>query len=158
AAPAQEAAPSSAGSLFDVAPSETEPAKAEEPAAQETELAAKAESTDGISSGGSLFDVAPSEPEPAKAEEPKAAAATEEAPATEAKPAQADISSAGSLFDIAPTEPEPPQAEEPKAEASEEEPEKAPAPEATTTSSNGEANEPKRPAGGIDENKSLFDF
>ncbi|HET7532329.1 MAG TPA: heterodisulfide reductase-related iron-sulfur binding cluster [Nocardioidaceae bacterium] len=174
AAPAQEAAPSSAGSLFDVAPSEPEPAKAEEPAAQETEPAAKSESTDGISSGGSLFDIAPTEPEPAKAEptakaaaEPEAEApaaesepapATEEAPATETKPAQADISSAGSLFDIAPTEPEPPQAEEPKAEASEEEPEKAPAPEATTTSSNGEANEPKRPAGGIDENKSLFDF
>lgn len=101
------------GSLFDVAPSEPEPAKTEatpaaEPQAKAAPAEAKAapaeETAEGpksdsgaaepsLGTGGSLFDIAPSEPEPAKTEpapaqaeaSDPAAATSEAAPAAEAE-------------------------------------------------------------------------
>ncbi len=145
-----ESSLSAGGSLFDVAPSEPEPAAKSEP----TEAAAPA--------------VEEPAAEPAKAEP----AAATESPATESS-----ISSTGSLFDIAPSEPEPaakaeaPDAEAPDAEAPDAELAEAEAPEekaepaadagsnaAATATSSGETHEPQKPEGGIDEKKSLFDF
>ncbi|HSJ22546.1 MAG TPA: heterodisulfide reductase-related iron-sulfur binding cluster, partial [Nocardioidaceae bacterium] len=146
------------GSLFDT-PAESAPAEAAEP---------KAPAEPSIGTGGSLFDVAPSEPEPArpepvKAEEPKAAEPkAEAAPTPEAPAGESKIESAGSLFDLSPSEPEPAKAEQPEAEqpeAEQPEAEEAPA-EATPNApeSSGEKHEPKKPEGGIDESKSLFDI
>jgi Fe-S oxidoreductase len=187
AEPKQESALGS-GSLFDTpaesAPAEAPEPKAAEPQA-EAAPAAEPKATEpesSIGSGGSLFDVAASEPEqPAKAESaPAAEAKAEPAPAAEAKPetvaeaaptpaapaGESKIESAGSLFDLAPSEPEPAEAEPAPAEAdqAQEEPEAEATPAAPAESddsapaSSGEKHEPKKPEGGIDESKSLFDI
>ncbi len=176
----------SAGSLFDIAPSEPEPAPAggqPEAAAPEAPSEAPAETapscdrrdcdrgedratteqptespTEGrIDSAGSLFDIAPSEPEPAKAEPTPAAEAAPE-PATEVDTATAPAEPAGAEV---PAPAEEPDAEEGAAPAAAAPTEQA-APEAEAAdqapASSGETNEPKKPEGGIDENKSLFDF
>ncbi|HSE10879.1 MAG TPA: heterodisulfide reductase-related iron-sulfur binding cluster [Nocardioidaceae bacterium] len=158
------------GSLFDVAPSEPEPAKAEEPAS-EPAPAAEADETAPAAEAAA----APAEPE------------AKEEPAKAAAPAENSIDSAGSLFDIAPSEPEPAKAEEP-AEA---EPEPTPEPtvqdeatdgdqssapradestaseaasagkaesNGTSPSTSGEKHEPKKTEGAIEEASSLFDL
>ncbi|HLN76102.1 MAG TPA: heterodisulfide reductase-related iron-sulfur binding cluster, partial [Nocardioidaceae bacterium] len=93
----------SGGSLFDVAPSEPEPAKPAQPKAAEPAKPAqpkaaepKSEESAGpaetnLGSGGSLFDIAPSEPEPAKAE-PAVSEAADQAPEDKAEPAPATSS------------------------------------------------------------------
>ena len=214
--PATEGSISSAGSLFDLAPSEPEPTKAEP--AEQVDAPAPTEAAD------EKAETEPEQAEPVaedKADAPEATATTEQTDAapqaepagakTETPTTEGSISSAGSLFDLAPSEPEPAKAEpaqqvdaQPTTEAADEneasEPEAQPeatsesdspeegtgttAPEPTSdaepdedtgtatsagqasATSNGSApaqssgatHEPKRPEGGIDETKSLFDL
>jgi Fe-S oxidoreductase len=164
AEPKQESALGS-GSLFDT-PAESAPAAPAEPkaAAPAAKPAAEPKPESSVGSG-SLFDVAPSEPEPARAEPARSEPAKSEpakseaeaAPAPEAPAGESKIESAGSLFDLAPSEPE---AEQPQAEQSETEAASAaPAqPEDSAPAPSGEQHEPKKPEGGIDESKSLFDI
>jgi Fe-S oxidoreductase len=186
AEPKQESALGS-GSLFDT-PAEPAPTEAAEPKVESAPPAEpKSQDTkpeSGIGSGGSLFDVAASEPEPTKpeptpaeatqAETPPAPAAepkAEAAPAPAAPAGESKIESAGSLFDLAPSESEPePEPAKPEPEPTQAEQAKEAAPEAeaapaapadsddSAPASSGEKHEPKKPEGGIDESKSLFDI
>ena len=120
-----------------------------------------------ISSAGSLFDLAPSEPEPAKAEpaEQVDAPATTEAADWEASEpeAQAEAATESHNPEEGPeaTAPETTSAAEPDEEAGTETPggqANAASNGSAPAQSSGETHEPKRPEGGIDETKSLFDL
>ncbi|GAB2742937.1 (Fe-S)-binding protein [Nocardioides pakistanensis] len=113
------------GSLFDVAPSEPEPAKAEAAPAAEPEAKAAptaepeakaAPTAEPEAKAGPTAEPEAMQPAP---ETPDTAAESE----TSAAPAESKIDSAGSLFDIAPSEPEPAPSESAPAE-----PEPAPEP------------------------------
>jgi Fe-S oxidoreductase len=153
------------GSLFDIAPTEPEPATTTAQSAPPTEQV-----TPNVSSGTDAE---------AAAEAPADAAATgkpgqaeREASATAARAVSTGLDSAESLFDIAPSEPEPaasaatvPNAPQANGTAREDEPAEEPQGEASTDAQGeasaepqAEAKEPRKPAGGIDEDKSLFDF